>query len=600
MSQQPTFEQFTAVRSIHAATWSPDGTRFAYLADTSGRLQLWMQPAGGGNAIQLTALPDRRVTGFRWSPDGSRIAFLADHLGDEMHQVFLTEVGEQGGSWPIQLTDEGQVQFGLGGFTPDGLLAINGNDRDPAEMDVSVLDLDTGELERLLTGGQHYAGEVSPDGRWLTCVSLYSNSDSDVVLVDLATGEAQVLTQHEAPVLNMPGPWASDSSGFIIITDKGSEFSGARFHEVESGNQSVIFDGAMDVEHADSSAGGRWTALVLNDQGRSTLRIWDAERRESSTPRLPPAVITKVSLHPSLPRMLLTLTTAREPNNVFELDLLSDTLERREQSMLGGIDPDSLADPVLIEFPSFDRNIPAWLYRPQGTGPFPVLLSLHGGPEAQERPDYAYQGMYQYLLKQGVAVLAPNIRGSTGYGKSYQRLIQRDWGGGELRDIEAAALWLRLQPWVDADLIGIFGASFGGFATLSAISRLPQYWAVAAEAVGPVNLLTFASSVPPHWRPMMKHFVGDPVEDRDLLMERSPLQYLDAVRAPLLVYQGANDPRVVKAESDQLVEALRSRGIPVEYHVDESSGHGPADRDTAVQWWRVMSGFLLKYLKPGA
>ncbi len=599
MNQNPTFEQLTAVRSIHDGKWSPDGTRFAYLADTTGRLQLWMQPAGGGFATQLTTLAEHRVTGFHWSRDGGRIAFTADHEGDEMHQVFVLDVLESGGSWPRRLTDSPASQFMIGDWTPDGQLAVNGNDRDPGQMDVCLLDPETGELERLLTGGQHYAGNVSPDGRWLTSVELHSNSNSDIHLIDLATGAGSLLTPHEGDVNNFPGPWDTGSTGFTILTDEDSEFMVARFIDLDTGEQSAVLAEGRDVDLAASSSGGRWHALVQNEQGRSLLHIWDSERQQALTPELPPVVISAISLHPELPRALLSMSGAREPRNLFELDFLAGTIERREQAMLGGIDPDDLVDPVLIEFDSFDRPIPAWLYRPEGRGPHPVLLSIHGGPEAQERPEYAYQGMYQYLLAQGVAVLAPNIRGSTGYGKSYQRLIQRDWGGGELRDIEAAAAWLQEQDWADSGRLGIFGASFGGFATLSAISRLPDLWAVAAEAVGPVNLLTFAESVPPHWKPMMKHFVGDPVEDRELLMERSPLRYLDNVRSPLLVYQGANDPRVVKAESDQLVAALRERGIEVEYHVDERSGHGPADRDTAIVWWRTMSDFLLRHLKPG-
>ena len=596
MSDRPVFEQFTAVRSIHQAKWSPDGTRFAYLADTSGRMQLWMQAASGGPAIQLSALPARRVTGFSWSPDGSRIAFLADHLGDEMHQVFVTDVLENGGSWPRQLTDSPASQFMLGGWTPDSFIVISGNDREPSEVDIALLDPATGELERIVTGGRNYAGDASPDGRWLTATRLYSNSNSDVVLIDLATGGHEIITAHEGDVSNSPGPWDADSGGFLMFTDQDREFTAVVHYSVAGGSRSPLLEADMDVELASQSRDGRWRAFVLNDQGRGSLRLVDLERDETVTPELPGGVIEQVSLHPGLPRALVTMGSGREPTNIFELDFLSLDLERREQALLGGLDPDLLAEPEAVSYPSFDRDIPAWLYRPEGAGPFPVLLSIHGGPEAQERPEYAYMGMYQYLVGQGIAVLAPNIRGSTGYGKSYQRLIQRDWGGGELGDIDAAAKWLGQQDWVRSDRIGIFGASFGGFATLSAISRLPDHWAVAAEAVGPVNLVTFAESVPPHWKPAMKHFVGDPEEDRELLVERSPLKYLDAVKTPLLVYQGANDPRVVQAESDQLVAALREHGIDVTYHVDEEGGHGPANRDAAITWWRVISEFLVGHL----
>ena len=171
------------------------------------------------------------------------------------------------------------------------------------------------------------------------------------------------------------------------------------------------------------------------------------------------------------------------------------------ESGLGGIDPADLITPELITFKAFDgRDIPAWLYRPKASGRVPVLLSIHGGPEAQERPQYVYSGLYQYLLSQGIAVLAPNIRGSSGYGKSYQRLIHRDFGGNDLKDFRAAAKYLRTLDWIDPERMGVFGGSYGGFATLTCVTRLPEYWKAAVDIVGPSNLVTFAKAVPPTWR----------------------------------------------------------------------------------------------------
>ena len=204
----------------------------------------------------------------------------------------------------------------------------------------------------------------------------------------------------------------------------------------------------------------------------------------------------------------------------------------------------------------------------------PAVLSIHGGPEAQEKSNYNYWGFYQYLLSRGIGVIATNVRGSTGYGISYQRLIHRDWGGGELKDFEYAARYLQSLDWVDSGRLGVFGGSFGGFATLSCVSRLPQYWSVAVDIFGPSNLITFSRAVPEFWKRIMKRWVGDPDEDADMLRERSPITYVDDIRAPLLVIQGANDPRVVKPESDQIVEKLRENGQTVEYMVFEDEGHG--------------------------
>jgi dipeptidyl aminopeptidase/acylaminoacyl peptidase len=240
--------------------------------------------------------------------------------------------------------------------------------------------------------------------------------------------------------------------------------------------------------------------------------------------------------------------------------------------------------------------IPAWLYRPKGAGRFPVVLSIHGGPESQERPRYNYNGLYQYLLSRGFGILAPNIRGSTGYGISYQKLIYRDWGGAELGDIEHAAKYLQTLDWVDANRIAVFGGSFGGFATLSAVTRLPQYWALGVDIVGPSNLITFVNSVPPHWRSMLRTWVGDAEDDHDMLVERSPITYVDQIRVPMLVIQGAKDPRVVQAESDQMVERIRKNGGDVRYYVDENEGHGATRRENSIKWMGMIADYIEEYL----
>jgi dipeptidyl aminopeptidase/acylaminoacyl peptidase len=225
-----------------------------------------------------------------------------------------------------------------------------------------------------------------------------------------------------------------------------------------------------------------------------------------------------------------------------------------------------------------------------------VVLSIHGGPDAQELPVYKYSGLYQYWASRGIGVLAPNVRGSTGYGKTYQRLIHRDWGGDELKDFEAAARYLRSLDWVDADRLGVFGGSFGGFATLSCISRLPEYWAAAVDAFGPSNLVTAGKAVPPTWQRMMAAWVGDPETEVDFLLSRSPITYVDQIRTPLFVIQGANDPRVVQGESDQIVEQLRQRGIDIRYDVYPDEGHGFTKRANELNALRDAATFMEQHL----
>ncbi len=284
------------------------------------------------------------------------------------------------------------------------------------------------------------------------------------------------------------------------------------------------------------------------------------------------------------------------------LDLVTLDLESAMVTYLTDSRPTAMAEragvvPELVDYPTHDgRSIPAWLYRPAGDGRHPVVLSIHGGPEAQERAEYMYSGLYQYLLSHGIGVLAPNVRGSTGYGSSYQRLIHRDWGGAELGDFEHAVRHLAALDWVDAKRIAVFGGSFGGFAALSCMSRLPALFAAGVSIVGPSNLVTFAKAVPPTWRALMNVWVGDPETEADFLLSRSPITYVDQIVAPLFVIQGANDPRVVQAESDQIVNALRDRGVEVRYDVYPDEGHGFTKRANEIKAIGDVGAFLVEHL----
>ena len=600
----PEFDRYVAVRSLGKGQYSPTGDGFAYLANTTGLPNIWWQPAGGGFPRQLTSLNENRVSDFAFSPDGSRIAFLADHEGDEMHQLYVIDTF---GGWPRKLTDGRQTQYSLGGWTPDGRhVVVTGNDRDPKQMDPQLIDAATGAVTRLFSGGQFYAFKVSPDGKTLALFEFISNTRQRLWFLDMATGTRVAVLgvpvgdgHDQEDVQAFPLAWRADSSGLYASTDAGYEYSALVFVDRETGTSRTVLREERDVEDAVIDEGGTRLAVKVNDAGATSLLLFaieDGAERQLPAPDLPLGVVESLSLHPGGGRLLLGLNEPRSATNLSIVDIGSGARTTVEQSMLGGLDPATLLAPRLVTYPSFDRDVPAWLYRPVGPGPFPVVLSIHGGPESQERPTYGMLGLYQYLLSRGIGILAPNIRGSTGYGKSYQKLVHRDWGGGELRDIEAAADYLAGLEWVDATKLGVAGGSFGGFATLSAMTRLPARWAVGVDLVGPANLLTFVDSVPPFWRETMAGWVGDAVVDRDMLIERSPITYVDDLTAPLLVIQGKNDPRVVQAESDQMVERLRARGVEVEYFVDETAGHGPPDRDGWVRWLRLMAEFLERHL----
>ena len=333
--------------------------------------------------------------------------------------------------------------------------------------DLVIRDVKSGSEERPLPSGQLYeAGRWSPDSRYLTVIEIRSNTDQDILLLDSRSGEFSTITPHEGEVNFFPGPWKADSSGFYIVSNQGREFLGLAFYDLAAQAWSWIETPDHDLEQLVLSKDGRVLVWSLNEGGMSRLYGRNLETGAMLTiPTLPQGVISGLAIAPDGSRLALILNRAVEASNLYELTLATGTVDVLGQSMLGGIDPADMVEPQLIEYPTFDgRKIPAWLFKPKNiSGRIPVVLSIHGGPEAQERPLYIYDGMYQYWLHRGFAVLAPNIRGSTGYGISYQKLIHRDFGGDELKDIEHAAKYLQSLDWVDKNRIVVFGGSFGGF-----------------------------------------------------------------------------------------------------------------------------------------
>lgn len=598
----PPFEQFFAHRRYYSvAEFMPDGERVLFVTNLSGQFNLWSVGVDAGRPEQLTTFTDKSVRGVAVSDEGT-ILFIADSDGDEFHQLYRIAAG---GGWPEQLTDLEQVQHQISAsaWAPDsGSFAYSANSRQPQDTEVFVQD-EGGEPRYLFGEGKYtFAASFSPDGRSVLVVDFRSNSDMSLYLVDVASGDARELTPHEGEVKFLPGPWAADGSGFYVVTDEGREFQALAFQRLDTGERGWVETPDGDVEEVTISADGRVLAWIENDEGWARLRLRDLESgSELPEPKLPRSALSilgsGIALSRDGARAALVCEQPTRPPEVWLVETATGEARPLTEGRVASLGTLELREPELIHYESFDRRqIPAWLYRPAGDGPSPFALLIHGGPESQERP--IYRGYIQYLLTRGIGVLATNIRGSTGYGKTYQTLIHHDWGGGDLEDWRHAAEWLRAQPFVDADRLAVFGGSYGGFATLTCVTRLPEYWRAAVDVFGPSNLVTFTRAVPPGWRRFMAKWVGDPDTEEEFLVERSPITYVDQVQAPLLVIQGAKDPRVVKPESDQMVERLRELGREVEYVVFEDEGHGFTRYANEVRAWRLTCGWIEMHLSP--
>ncbi|GAA1832778.1 S9 family peptidase [Actinomadura chokoriensis] len=576
---------------------SPDAGTVAFSSNAGGRFDLWITSVAGGDPRRVTDLADQAVRQIAWAPDGKSLVFTADREGDEQYRLYRIGLEDDN---PTEISSGPDCQriLATSPFDADGrYLAYAANDRDATVQDVLVRNL-ADDSERRIKPPPGVVFEptgISPDGHWLLTAGFQSNIQVAAYLIDLRDVDAEPMcvTAAHGDGLFEPGPWMADSSGFYLRTNLWGEYIAAARYRLDDGSLEPISHDEWDVEGIE--AAGDTLLWSVNVDGRSTLHaVQDGVSR--ALPDIPTGVVNALDLAPGADPVVLLLDTATRPSEIAVLDEADGFryLTDARPPALRVIEP---VEPESVIYPaSGGRGIHALLYRPHTPGPHPVLLSIHGGPEAQERPAYLRSGLYQHLLDQGIAVFAPNIAGSTGYGATHQKLIYRNWGGCDLDDLDHAARYLCSAPGIDGDRIAVMGGSYGGFAALSCLARLPYRWAAGVSLCGPTNLVTLARACPPTWKHFVSAVLGDPDTDADYLTQRSPITYADAITAPLFVLQGARDPRVPRAESDQLVARLRDRGVDVRYEVFPDEGHGFTSRKNELRAYEEIAQFLRGHL----
>jgi dipeptidyl aminopeptidase/acylaminoacyl peptidase len=582
-----------AVLEAPAATlpsYAADG-RLYCLSDVAGSAQVWeIRPDGA--AAARTAHRDA-VAFVAGSPvDGSAV-FGRDAAGDE--RVQLHRLPPEGGA--VALTAAPAVMHGWGAFAPDGSsVAVTANARDPAHADPCLLPIAGGALRRLrAVEGPHDLAAWHPDGGSVLLAAAPRAFASVLHRIDVATGESSAATpggdgwRHQTP------RWRRDGAGFWLLTDRGRDFLGVAWM-APGGTPRFLHAPHADVEKLEVSPDGSRLAVVVNLGGWSRLRLLDAETGAVvAEPGHPPGVIQKLSWRPDGGAVAFDLLQPTRPGTLW----LAETGQAEARLFFAAGSPPAMARPwEEASFPTHDgRHIPAFLIRPDGAPPaggWPALIWVHGGPEMQALP--VWRPDLQAIAALGIAVLVPNIRGSTGYGRAYAALDDRDLRMDAVRDVAAAQAWLAGLPEIDAARIAVMGQSYGGWMVLMAASHYPGLWAAAVEYYGIARWKTFFERTGP-WR--IGHRAaeyGDPVRDAALLESLSPLHKAGEIRCPLFVAQGLTDPRVPPQESEQIVAALRGRGVPVEYLTFADEGHGFLKRDNRRKAYRAVLGFLARHL----
>jgi dipeptidyl aminopeptidase/acylaminoacyl peptidase len=579
-----------------ALALSPDARTLAVVSDQgAGTYEAWTLPATGGNAQRAVTVPEHAVRSLCWAASGELLA-AADRGGTELHQIYVRH--PDGPVDSVSVDPAGKVQrlLSWNAASPAGRrVAFSSNARVATDMDIVIADLDTGSERQLLTGGAwHVAGGWSPDGARLLVMRVLDNTTQDLLIVDPRTGEASEITPHEENVQHIPAGWLSDGR-VLEITDQGSEHLWLAALDAASGRRDVVDQPEWDVELAASSTDGRVQIWSINEDGYSRLR-WRRDAGEIRERDLR-GVCEDLVLSADGTRAAFARISATEPWQVWTLDIATGDA-RVALTTTFGVPSAELVEPELLRIPAADGEIPCFVYRPRGArGPVPAVLYPHGGPEGQSRPAFsAHLTHLAALVHNGMALVVPNIHGSTGYGRAWQAAIHKDWGGIDLRDLRAVSQWMRQQPDFDQKRLAVYGGSYGGFATLTCVTRIPDLWRCAVDVFGVANLITMLENAQPNWRRFLARWIGDAERDREKLVERSPITHIENVRCPMLILQGENDPRVPQEESDQVVERLRALGRRVEYVVYPGEGHGFTKRANAEDAYGRIVKFLTREL----
>ena len=600
-SKQYTIEQFLATTSTAGASFSADEKKILFSSNKSGIYNVYSVPVAGGEPSALTSSTTDTTLAVSYFPKDDRFLYTRDKGGDEKNHLY---VREKDGS-EKDLTPGENLKAAFAGWSKDGgAFFVQSNERDPRYFDLYRYEA-SGYARKLVfkndTGYQ--VGDVSDDETWIALLKPRTTSDSDIYVWNAAKAQATLISKHEGNASYAPEQFDPASKYLYYATNDGSDFLRIKRYELATGKHEEVERADWDISFVFFSHGGRYRVTGVNADGRTELKILEASTGKAvAVPNLPAGEISSVRISRSESKLAFQLDGDRAPNNLYVYEFGGKAAVRLTDNLAKEIDPNDLVEAEVVRFKSFDGMVvPNIFYKPhQATVQTraPALIWVHGGPGGQTRRSYS--PYIQYLVNHGYVVLGINNRGSSGYGKAFYMADDKKHGHEPLEDCVSAKKFLQGLGYVDAARIGIIGGSYGGYMTLAALTLQPDEFAVGVDLFGISNWVRTLESIPKWWesqREALYAEIGDPVKDREMLLAVSPLFHADKIRKPLLVLQGANDPRVIKPESDDIVAAAKKNGVPVEYVIFPDEGHGFSKKKNQIEGWKAVLDFLDKYLK---
>jgi len=614
-------EKLYMTRQIGRATWSPDGKSIAFISNMSGRNNLWNVPSEGGFPVQMT-VSDQRQTNPAWSPDGKWIAYQSDFDGDEVWDIFL--VSPKTGK-VVNLTQTSEIAELNPTWSPDGrYLAYEVKPKTSAAVEIDVYDMVLREVKHLTTGTPQDKRNHSPiwskDGKYIVYTQEQAKgTDSNIFIVNVATGKSTPLTPHEGEQLysaSAISPLGVPDAMRILVTsnaENGYENIGLLHvgmkgemagHLVPEKIQWLTND-KWEIRGGEFSPDGKHLTFSANVDGNEDIYLHDMTTGKSTALPIPKGVNEPAGGHRAFSadgtRLLYNHNGPTAPGDLWVYHVATGKSQQLTHSLVAGIRSEDMVEPFLIHYPSRDGKwtISAFLYVPFNmarNGQNAAIVFIHGGPTSQTMN--SFNRFVQFAANQGYMVLAPNYRGSTGYGKEFQQANLFDMGGGDLQDVLAGVDWIKQTGHLDPKKIAVMGGSYGGYLSMMAVTKAPEVWAAGVPIVPFVNWFTEIKNEDPVLQQSDLATMGDSVKNKALYEERSPINFIDQIKAPLLLLAGGHDPRCPKSETQQVVDAIKKRGGKVDYKIYENEGHGFARVENQIDAYKRVADFLLAHVVP--
>ncbi len=616
-----TIEKLYMTKQIGRPTWSPDGKSIAFISNMSGRNNIWLVPAEGGFPTQLT-VSDQRQTSAAWSPDGKWIAYQSDYDGDEQWDIFL--VSPKTGK-VVNLTQTREIAELNPTWSPDGrYLAYEIKPKTSASYEIDIYDMVLREVRHLTTNTPQDKRNVNPiwskDGKYIVYTQEQAKgTDSNIFIADVGTCKSTLLTPHEGEQVFFANDIASaggsgetllftsnEANGYknIGLLNLGLK-GGTRDFLVPDKKIERLTQEKWELRGYKFSPDGKKLVFSANLDGNEDILLYDLATGKFTTLPIPKGVNVPAGGHAAFSldgsRLLYSHNGPTAPDDLWIYHLATGKSQQITHSLVGGVRSEDMVEPYLVHYPSRDGKwtISAFLYVPFNmarNGQNAAIVYIHGGPASQTMN--SFNRFVQFAANQGYMVLAPNYRGSTGYGKEFQQSNLFDMGGGDLQDVLAGVDWIKQTGYLDPKKIAVMGGSYGGYLTMMAVTKAPDVWAAGVPIVPFVNWFTEIENEDPVLRQSDLATMGDPVKNKALYEERSPIHYIDQIKAPLLLLAGGHDPRCPKSETQQVVDALKKRGGIVDYKVYDNEGHGFARVENQIDAYKRVADFLLAHVVP--